>query len=194
MNKYFAIRKDAPKYKQLDLSILDVTRHAPDDIDTDRIYQFSERNTAMLSWWSTPDTKFIDYGGEPSSIMPDLSCWIDATLVLSPKANRLIGEILAKFGELLPVTIASEIYYIFNCFTKGEADEQGSKIEYSNGIEVDLEHLEFKDSASKHLIFKSDFEKCRTLFCGVQFKEVVELFDLKGLIFDENLVPIYDID
>ena len=129
-HKIYAIRKDAPKYKQLDLSILDITRHVPEEIDLDDIYDFSLKNTEMSEWWETPETKYIDYTGEPPGLIPDISVWIDATLVLSPKADRVIGELLKTTGEFLPVLIGKETYYLFNCLTVGEVDEANSKFVY----------------------------------------------------------------
>ena len=192
MNKIYAIRKDAPNYKQLDLGILDITRHAPNTINLDDIYEFSKNNTAMKSWWKKPETKFIDYGGEPPSLLPDISCWIDATLVLSPKAYRMLGELLQPSGEFLPVLVRDETYHIFNCLVPGEADEKNSVFEYVNGNRFGLEHLEFMDSASELLVFKSTLQSCLTLFCNERFKNAVEGFGLQGIIFDTNLIQIYD--
>ena len=192
MKKLYAIRKDAPNYKQLDLGILDITRHAPDTINLDDIYEFSKNNTAMKSWWKTPETKFIDYGDEPPSLLPDISCWIDATLVLSPKAYRMLGGLLQPAGEFLPVLVRDETYYIFNCFILGEADEVKSEYEYVDGVEFGLKYLVFKESATEHLVFKSTFQGCLTLFCGDRFKNAVEGFGLQGIIFDTNLIQIFD--
>jgi len=187
--KIYAIRKDAPKYKQLDLGILDITRHAPDDVNLDNVYDFSENNTTMASWWKTPDTEFIDYEGEAPSVLPDISPWIDATFVLSPKAYRISGEMLKSSGEFLPVLIDTEIYYIFNCLTFGEADEGKSRFSYVEDMKMGLEYLEFKNSVSDLLVFKSKLESCLTLFCGERFKETVETFELTGVLFDKELIP-----
>lgn len=188
MNNIFAIRKDAPKYKMLDLDILDVTRNLPDNIDLDSVYDFSQLNTAMASWWVTPDTRYTDYAGEGESSVPDISCWIDATLVLSPKSHRLLKDLLNDSGEFLPVLVAGELHYIFNCFVLGEPNEDACEFNREEGMQAGLKHLEFDQSVTKHIIFKATFEGCLTLFCNQRFKDIVTSFDLHGIFFDKDLI------
>ena len=194
MNNIYAIRNDGIKFLDLDLEILDVTRNAPDSIDEDDIIDFSLNNTAMKSWWKTPETKFmnVDGEGEPNSPIPDVSIWIDASLVLTPKAYRLLGDLLKSSGEFLPVSAGDETYYIFNCFVFGEEDENKSKYEVVDGNVFGLESLVFKESASELLAFKSKLQSCLTLFCNEQFKEAVESFELSGIVFDSNLMEVFD--
>lgn len=188
MNKIFAIRKDSPTYKALDLDILDVTRNLPDNIDVDSIYDFSQLNTSMASWWDMPDTQYIDYYGEGKSLIPDISCWVDATLVLSPKAHRLLKDLLNDSGEFLPVSISGETHYIFNCFTLGEVNEEACTFNNEEGMQAGLKHIEFKESAKELIIFKATIEGCLTLFCNQRFRDMVESFELQGIIFDEALI------
>ena len=104
---FYAIRKDLPDYQVLDLDLMDVTRNLPDGVDLDSVYDFSQLNTAMISWWQTPETRYISTSSKKAQI-PDISCWIDATLVLSPRAYRLLKDTLSNSGELLPVQVGEE--------------------------------------------------------------------------------------
>lgn len=188
MSNVFAIRKDIPKYKVLDLDIMDVTRNLPEDIDLDSVYDFSELNTSMASWWVAPDTQYISSAKEAKSLVPDISCWVDATLTLSPKAHRLLKDLLNDFGEFLPVSISGEWHYIFNCFTLGMPNEDLCTFNNEEGMQAGLKHLEFDQSASELIVFKATIENCLTLFCNNRFKDAVESFGLQGVIFDENLI------
>ena len=192
MSQVFAIRDDGEKFKELDLEILDVTRHAPDDSEFDHIIDFCLHNTAMKSWWKAPNTEFIGAEIEPPLPIPDISRWIDSSLVLSPKAYRILGEMLLDSGEFLPVFIEDETFYIFNCFVEGEADEEKSEFNYAGDMQMELKTLEFKPSASELLVFKTKLESCLTLYCGGRFKDAVETYDLTGIIFDEKLITVYE--
>lgn len=188
MNNVFAIRKDIPKYKVLDLNILDITRDLPDTIDLNSIYDFSQLNTSMESWWVTPDAQYVSTSKQANAVVPDVSCWVDATLTLSPRAHRLLKSLLNEYGEFLPVSISGELHYIFNCFVEGEANKEACVFNDEEGMQAGLKYLEFDDSVKDLVVFKTKVESCLTLFCTSRFKEIVELFELNGVIFDENLI------
>lgn len=192
MAHIYAIRNDYNNHKELDLETMDIARSAPDNIELDDILDFSLVNKSMSSWWVTPETKFIDVEDFPECSIPDVSVWAaGACLILSPKAYRILGELMMSSGEFLPVAVGNATYQIFNCLTIGEADESKSKFRYANDKKLGLEYLEFKKSASELLIFKSKVESCLTLFCSDQLKEAVESFELSGLIFDTNLIEVF---
>lgn len=188
MNNVFAIRKDIPKYKVLDLNILDITRDLPDTIDLNSIYDFSQLNTAMASWWITPDTQYVGTSKQAKAIVPDISCWVDATLTLSPRAYRLLKDLLGECGEFLPVSISGELHYIFNCFSEGEPNKEACIFNDEEGMQAGLKYLEFENSVTNLVVFKTTIENCLTLFCTSRFKDIVESFELNGVVFDENLV------
>lgn len=187
MSHIFAIRKDIPKYQILDLDLLDITRNLPNDVDLDAVYDFSLQNTSMTQWWNAPETKYVNVEKSKAQA-PDISCWVDATLVLSPKAYRLLKDSIATIGEFLPVTIGSETHYIFNCLQLAEANEEKTMFNDADGYRAGLEHLEFRDETKDKLLFKSKTENCLTLFCNERFKDIVEAFELRGIMFDKDLI------
>lgn len=188
MNNIFAIRKNLPDYQVLDLELTDITRHLPDSVDLDCVLDFSELNTRLAPFWKTPETRYINSDSQKEGITPDISCWIDATLVLSPKAYRLLKDSFEGLGELLPVEVAGEVHYIFNCFTWADVNEETCLFNEEEGMQAGLKYLEFASSVSDLLVFKAQIEYGLTLFCTGRFKEIVESFELTGIIFDENLI------
>jgi len=192
MNQIYAIRNEGVGYQFLDLTIMDVARNAPEDIPMDDILDFHLSNTSMATWWKAPETNFKSVEGEPASQIPDVSIWIDASLVLSPKAYRMLHEPLQSSGEFLPVIVEGQTYYIFNCLTLGDEDKGNCKFEYIDDMPMGLETLRFQESSSNLLIFKSTLQSCLTLFCGNKFKDVIESFELTGISFDENLIEIFE--
>ncbi len=187
MNDVFAIRADGYDFKELDLTLMDVLRHKPEEISVDDVLEFSKRNTKFSKWWWTPETKFIGGSGSEASI-PDISPWIDATLVLSPKAYRFLGEVLSEFGELLPVKVYGETYYIFACNTFGQEDVDSCHFDESPEVVDGLKELSFLSEVAGSLVFKSKVELCLSLFCSVRFKGVVESYGLTGVVFSEKLI------
>ena len=189
MSTIYAIRNDYTKYQDLDLLFHDVSRHAPEDIAFDELNRFSQNNLKLASWWVTPSTTFATNVGFETAAIPDLSQWERGTLLLSPKAYRLLGDILKKDseGEFLPVDVEGDTYFIFNCFVFGE--EQSAKFDSYDGKPIDLVELTFTPATSEHLLFKSKSQNCVTLFCNERFKNIVTELGLKGVEFDEDLLP-----
>lgn len=195
MTQLYAVRNDGLQYKELDLTTMDVVNNAPEDVRMADIIGFNRSNLAMKLWWKTPETKFTDLEDTPPCSTPDVSLWSGgsgSSLVLSPKAFRFLGDVLQPFGELLPVIVGDETFYIFNCLTLGEADENKTEHEYVDGMKFGLKHIEFNEDADNHVVFKSKVDGCTTLFCGERFKNAIEEFKLNGIIFDKNLVLVFE--
>lgn len=192
MSGVYAIRNDSYKYQEIELDVNDVLDDFPEEISFHEAQSFSFENIVMSDWWKPPSTRFTSIKGELDQPIPDVSKWDGATLVLSPKAHRLLGDTLISWGELLPINIKNETYYIFNCLTLGEIDEDRCKKEYYKKEEMNLKRLEFnsQDVESK-LIFKTPYQGCLDLFCGSGFKEAIESFGLTGVSIEPNLVKQY---
>lgn len=188
MSSIYAIRDDGIKFKELDLELTDLISLKPDHVSLDDLLEFHMRNTRMSSWWKPLDVTFEARPANPKGSIPDLSGWNDATLVLSPRAFRILGELLEPYGEFLPVSVEGETFHIFNCSTTVKADEESSEHGHAGGMQLGLKRLELREDAKETLIFKVPFESCLTLYCNNRFKSAVEDFDLTGVIFDKNLL------
>lgn len=188
MSSIYAIRDDGIKFKELDLELPDLFGLKPNHVSLDDLLEFHTRNTRMSSWWKPLDVTFEARPANPKGSIPDLCGWIDATLVLSPRAFRMLGELLEPHGEFLPVSVEGETFRIFNCFTTVKADEEGSEHEHEGEMQLGLKRLELREDAQETLIFKVPLESCLTLYCNDRFKSAVEDFGLTGVIFDSNLL------
>lgn len=179
----YSIQDKGFDFPRLDLMIDDIIDARPESVAEDDVLDFCQTNCSMSSWWPKPETMFI---GENHNIaIPDISKWIDASLVLSPKAYRFLGEVLSSWGELLPVVVKGEIFYIFNCHTFVQVDESQSEKEYFDGEEVGIKRLVFSQAdARDKLLFKTSYDSCIEIYCGDLFKSLVEDFDLTGVSFE----------
>lgn len=180
----YKIKRDGYKYRELDLDVNDFIDDFPEEYDYGQAHDFYKENIAMASFWKLMKTGWSPIEGHENFI-PDITTWINSTLVLSPKAHRLLGDTLKPYGEFLPVMVENETdekderYYIFNCLTNADG-----KLRSESTIEGTYE-VDFEDSVvGDKLIFKSRTQYCMDLFCNERFKELVESFGLNGILFD----------
>ncbi|MES2826416.1 MAG: response regulator receiver protein [Pseudomonadota bacterium] len=174
----FAVRRDGYKYQELDLEIDDFIDIFRDELDYNTIQDFSINNLSLANYWQPLSTGFSTIARQ-ENLIPDIANWIGATLLLSPKAYRYLGDLLSPFGEFLPIQIESETFQIFNCLTVAEI----------NSVPGDSEKFSFnEDSIGDKLIFKTPYQHCLDIYCTARFQEAVESFDLKGVIFDKNIL------
>lgn len=184
----YAIRNDGYRYQEFDLEIDDILRECPKKIDYEKAHDFSPSNLAMASWWPSINASFRPIEGEDHQPIPDICKWIDATLVLSPKAYRLLGDTLTVWGEFLPVKVNDATFYIFNCLTNVSLDENASEKEIFDGIVMGYKSIAFPKNAVEKLVFKCPEQNCLDAFSNRQFKAIAEEYELTGILFDENLV------
>ncbi len=173
----YKICRDGFKFQELDLEINDIIESFPEEYDYNQVHEFSVENIAMKSFWPKFQTGWSTIEGR-ENLIPDVTTWIDATLVLSPKAFRFLGDSLSQYGELLPFHINGEVFYIFNCLTIAEINEAKSS----------ETHIEFSPSSIEDkLVFKTPSYKCIDLYCHERLKELTESFELSGIVFDKHL-------
>lgn len=174
----YAIRQDNYRYREIDLRVDDFIDAFPEKYSLLECQKFSAHNIELSDFWPRMQTEFNSFE-DRENLLPDITPWIFATLVLSPKAYRLLEDTMKLFGEFLPILIGEETYYIFNCLTIAEADET---------VSISNEKLVFKPGETEgKILFKSPFQACLDTYSSERFKEIVEAFELKGIIFDTNL-------
>ena len=187
------MRGDALHFQELDLEIDDFIETLPDSVEESDVFDFAIENTALAEYWPSLDSEFVSHSHNARLPIPDVSKWIDASLVLSPKAHRLLKELLEPFGEFLPVTTDDERYFIFNCLTFVDADESQSEKQLYEGEEVGIKSLIFDNaSAEGKLIFKCRYQHCLDVFCTERLKNLIEDFGLSGINFDLNLASPFE--
>ncbi len=184
----FLIMNDGYKFQEFDLEIDDIVDFVPEKFDLLDIYDFSLHNLAFAKWWGKVESGFTAIDSDSSAEIPDISCWIGATLILSNKAYNLLKSELKPYGEFLPVQCASNNFYIFNCLTIVNVDEQKSEQELFDGEVVDINKIVFdKSEVGTQIIYKTKYNNCQDLFCNESFKEIIIKNYLTGITFSENL-------
>lgn len=189
----YAIRNDGYGFQELHLEIDDFIDNFPEEIGFHEAQDFSLINHSMSSWWQPIDTHFSAIEGDTKAPVPDIAKWINATLVLSPKAFLAIGETLKDSGEFLPININGQEFQIFNCLTMLNIDSTQSEKGFYEGEETGWKTIAFNMiEASKLVAFKSPDQGCLDLFCGEELKSLITKHHLKGVTFDGNLVRNFD--
>lgn len=189
MNKIYAIRNEGFNFQEFDLDVDDFIDLAPEQYDDLVIHNFSYHNLALLPWWKPISSGFRQITGVPASPIPDIGCWNDATLILSPGAYEALFSSLRDFGEFLPVSVNGDIYYIFNCLTFGKVDEANSEQEIIDGQVMSIKKLQFDmNDVQEKTAFKTKYNHCMNIFCDANLKQAVESHQLKGIIFSDHLV------
>ncbi len=81
-----------------------------------------------------------------------------------------------------------ETFQIFNCLTFGAEDADACEFERADDIKLGLNTLVFQDEVEDLVIFKSKLQNAASLFCTERLKQVVESYELTGILFDTNLI------
>lgn len=180
MPDVFAIHSARAGFQTLALSLHQVVRQLPMDISFDQLAQFSYSNAPVSSWWNAPKAKFISRDG--ATLIPDISVWVSATLVLSPAAYRALRDALKTSGEFLPIHIGAEQFYLFSCCVVGE-QVKGVDLQMHELLQSKL--TAFKPSVDNLMVFKSPTKNCSTLFCSKRFKQLIESSPISGITFEQ---------
>lgn len=152
----------------------------PDWVTPDAVYEWFEQN---------PDAKDI----------PDISFWGTSNLILNQKAHDVLLNYLKAYGEFLPVNVKDELFYIFNVLhlvdgsvinlDQSEREFEGEG-EYK--YQVGLHKLKFNENLLiDTLIFKTEYDTFLNIFCGDNFKTLIEMSGLKGINFKIDLASTF---
>ncbi|MGI9278050.1 MAG: hypothetical protein ACR2PX_00210 [Endozoicomonas sp.] len=122
---------------------------------------------------------------------PDITFW-QHHLALSPAAYEALNSFLSGYGELLPMTIDDDTWYIWNATTLADdcIDHVASEQTLRNGKVTGIKQLSFSELPTPP-IFKLTYDKRVRIFCTSEFKSLVESLELSGLTFSTNLAE-YD--
>jgi len=150
--------------------------------------------------WVTPDAVFKqDPQMKGADKLPDISYWTTSHMVLNQKAYNVLSSHLKPYGEFLPVNVEGKPYYIFNTlklvdesFINLDMSEREFEGEGELKMQVGLHKLKFKEVRLKDtLVFKTEYDTYLNIFCGDEFKKMVEMAGLTGLLFKEDLASIF---
>lgn len=190
----FAVRRALePEYREINLDLLDIISASPEEVDLDALLKFYEANLSMSEWWQTIPCDFFDEANDQDKSIPDICIWTGATLILSRRAYNLLKDSIEPFGELLPLSISGERYYLFNCLSYGVDDLDACESEIEDGQQLWVRKLVTEPKDEEQLLFKSEYDKGHTLLCNQRFADIISQLELKGLSFDNELVKNFDL-
>lgn len=159
MNIY-KIQNDGFDYMELDLQVNDIIDIFPDEYSYGDVHDFSILNINMTPFWQVVTTGFREIESQ-KNLIPEITTWIDATLLISKEHCRYIQTYLIKSGELLPIIVENQEYILFNC----------TKLNKSAG------------NSAQSPIFKRVIDNRVEMLCSQDFKNNVEEYGLRGLTF-----------
>lgn len=175
MSVYF-ISQTNFDYQELDLEVDDFIDHFPDTISDLDAQRFSYAGVQLADFWPNMEVSLreTEFG---NNFLPDIGHWMHAALFLSPLAYRYIGELMKPYGELLPIKIEGECWWIFNCTTSAELLESKATDE----VKFNAFSVEGK------LLFKCTDARAQGIYCSNKFKDLVESYGLKGISFESSI-------
>ena len=200
----YGIVQDGWKFKQFDIDhdlYIEVYEDSlPEDAPEDfghsykELLDFGLYNLSVAQWWEKVDGSFTASTRlkDKNIPIPDIALWTYGTLIFSALAKEKLEAHLNTSGELLPVDVNGQEYFIFNCLIFAEHDQ----IKASRDVERDgetLPNLGFNEVDIKRKpLFKT---KAKTsgisVFCNEEFKIAVEENNLTGIKFNEDLHSIF---
>ncbi|TQV87365.1 response regulator receiver protein [Aliikangiella coralliicola] len=182
----YAIREDGFKYQELDLLVTDILDIFPPKYTPADAVHFSYNNIALSEFWVLKKTGWSKIEGR-ENLIPDITKWLNATLLLSPKAHRYLSDLMSPYGEFLPIQIEDEEnpHYIFNCLTTVDVDESKSSIQESRIVFLE-------ESIGDKLFFKAPFQSCQDVYCTGRAKEQIESLGFSGIVFDDRLFSPFE--
>jgi len=191
----YRIREDHDHYLMFNLT--------PDELRSKmgrKFRYFMNRTPKAQPDWVTPDATFKkDAQIKGADTLPDISYWTTSHMVLNQKAFDALSNSLIEYGEFLPVSVEGNPYYIFNTlklvdesFINLDMSEREYEGEGEIVMQVGLHKLKFKEELLKDtLLFKTEFDTYLNIFCGDEFKNMVEMAGLTGILFKEDLASIF---
>jgi hypothetical protein len=157
-------------------------------------FELSDLGKPIQHAWQPVKGKF--YPGVAARSVPDISTWEADMLILNQKAYDSLNEILQAYGELLPVDVDSETYYLFNVLARlpeNVIDVDNSEYEYYEEEPVGFRVLKFdeKNIPDDQLLFCVQNDFAYNLYCGDRFKDLINEKGLSGLYFNPTLIDPY---
>ncbi|WP_193051168.1 hypothetical protein [Pseudoalteromonas undina] len=188
----YQIKNEAYTYDVIDFNIVELSKilSKHSDLEPDTVLKMfmsaSLNNIEFSHLW--PEGLNFDYFGKAKKQDYDISL-LGKFLIMKMPVYELLKEHLASFGEFLPVKAEGNNMMLFNLLTFGQEQKDMCLTKYEDGFEDGLELLTFeKDDIQSKLLFKSKLEGAQKVYCTDEFKNIIHSNNLKGLVFDEDLL------
>ncbi len=188
----YQIKNEAYTYDVIDFNIVELSKilSKHSDLEPDTVLKMfmlaSLNNIEFSHLW--PEGLNFDYFGKAKKQDYDISL-LGKFLIMKMPVYELLKERLASFGEFLPVKAEGNNMMLFNLLTFGQEQKDMCLTKYEDGFEDGLELLTFEqDDIQSKLLFKSKLEGAQKVYCTDEFKNIIHSNNLKGLVFDEDLL------
>jgi len=186
----YKLRFDRNKFLAFDISPEELEEKLGED------YFFMLDEPSWSEFWQALEVQFHDDSDKKNlSSIPDITCWFTDQLVLSEHAYNILSEVLTPFGEFLPVKHKEISFWIFHV-TKLTGLDVINQTDSARTVEasghIDVEQMSFiNELVEDLLIFKTEYNGFKNVYCSEQFKSLVLKSELKGLVFKEDLASIF---
>lgn len=189
----YKILPDYVNFTAFMLPMKDLIRGLGKEIKPANLMHFYRHNLSLAKYWKDITATFEPVDGVTrGNDAPDVSTWVSGTLVLSDTAKSLLS-ILKDYGEFLPVDTDGGQYWVLNCTTVVAADESNSSRVIESGQVLDVDEIVFDNSALEgKLLFKTEFDGFRNLYCTDEFRHQVDSNGLSGLLFSKKLAGAFE--
>ncbi|WP_444920875.1 hypothetical protein ACJJID_19415 [Microbulbifer sp. CnH-101-G] len=191
--KAFKLLSNHRDFLAFKLPMKDVILRLGKKIPAKSLMHFYKHNLSLKDNWEDLNADFIAADGvNVTSEIPDVTTWVNGTLVFSDKAKEAISEHICSLGEFLPVSTPAGNFWIFNCQNQVSAEEMGSHNTEQNDQVLDLEKISFrKEDIGKNLIFKTQYDGYRSLYCSSDFCKILDDLGIKGIRFSSELSEVF---
>ncbi len=186
----YKLRFDRAKFLTFEIS--------PNELEAkfgaDHLFMLDE--PLWADFWKPLNTQFLDFSDKKNvTTPPDISCWFTDQLVLNEKAYGILSNDLEPYGEFLPVRCEGVPYWVLHVTKLTNLDvinEVDSKREIEEGGYIDVSNLVFEEDTVKDLLlFKTEYNGYKNIYCSEQFKNLILNSHLVGLLFSPDLVSIF---
>ena len=188
MTQYYRIQPELEKYMRFQLDNFDFLDKLGEE------FELTDLGKPIQHAWQPVKGKF--YPGVAARVQPDISTWQTDMLILNQKAYNHLAEMLHPYGELLPVDVDSETFYLFNVLARLPADVinmEKSEYEFHEEEPVGFRVLRFdeKNIPQKQLLFCVQNAFAYNIYCDDRFKNMISDKGLGGLYFNTTLIDPY---
>jgi hypothetical protein len=189
VTQFYRIQPDQDKYLHFELDGFDFLDKLGEQ------FELSDFGKPMQDAWVPIKGKFI-VKAQSAREIPDISTWQTDLLILNQKAYDRLKDLLQSCGELLPVEVESDTFYLFNMLERlpdSIIDMNNSEYEYYEEEPVGFRILNFDANSvpQDKLLFGVQSDFAYNLYCDDRFIDLLDEKELGGLYFNTTLIDPY---
>lgn len=189
MTQYYRIQPEQEQYMYFELDAYDFLDKLGEE------FELSDFGKPMQKAWQPIKGKFYPKIGGATAA-PDITTYSTDLLVLNQKAYDALKDTLEPFGELLPILVEDQTYYLLNVLSRladEVIDAENSEYEYYDEEEVGFKVLNFDANKipQDSLLFCIQNKFAYNIYCDDRLKSLIQDKGLAGLHFNTTLIDPY---